>query len=119
DRRGVMTGEARYGSEKAGLLCGYLFREGEPGCDIGAEHACTMLADPAAPRWLQQRLALPEAFHTALDQTGSTRVEIAGESIVAVINDVTLFGLDASNVSAMALCVDSRKMVSARHTPLR
>jgi zinc transporter len=132
----VRTSDSRYGSEKAGLLCGYLFAPGHPGREIEADEACDALAaqqsgsdaflwlhfnlaNQAAQRWLQQRLALPEAFHTSLHHAKSTRVEMVDESVVAVINDVTLFGLDASTVSAMTLCVDTRMLVSARHTPLR
>lgn len=131
------TGNARYGSDQAGLLCGYLFTPGQPGRPIEADDASDIiaaqaageadtflwlhfnLANQASQRWLLHRLSLPEAFHTSLDHAASTRLEVAGSSLVAVINDVTLFGLDASSVATMALCVDARLLVSARHTPLR
>ena len=127
----------RYGSDEAGLLSGYVFNPDEPGRDIGSTAACDViashdssasgafvwlhfnLANKASGRWLSQRLQLPEAFYTILGNRGSTRVEVADDVIVAVINDVTLFGLDASTVSSMALCLGRRMMVTARHTPLR
>ena len=131
----MQADEARYGSDRAGLLCGYRFTPGEAGRRIDADDACSVLdgesngddflwlhfnlANKASERWLRRRLSLPDAFHTALDHTRSTRVEVAGDAVIAVINDVTLFGLDASTVSTMTMCVDRRLLVSARHTPLR
>jgi zinc transporter len=76
------------------------------------------LANVASERWLRQ-LELPDAFYDALNHVQSTRVELAGTSVVAVVNDVMAFGADASNVSTMAICVQDRLLVSARHTPLR
>lgn len=129
--------DARYGSDEAGLLCGYMFRPGEISREIGSAAACDLiagersadvdafvwlhfnLANKAAERWLTQRLRLPEAFYSILDHPTSTRIELADSAIVAVINDVTLFGLGAATVSPMALCLDSRMLVSARQTPLR
>jgi zinc transporter len=46
-------------------------------------------------------------------------LEITGESMVAVINDATVFGLETGEVSTLGLCVTERLLVSARHTPLR
>jgi zinc transporter len=133
----VDPGETRHGSDRAGLLCGYLFAPGHAGREVDADAAATALdarrtdggdaflwlhfnlANQASRRWLDQSLSLPDAFYSSIDHTTSTRVEIADQWLIAVINDVTVFGLDASTVSTMALCVADGLLISARHTPLR
>jgi zinc transporter len=131
----VEAGEARYGSDRTGLLCGYLFTPGQPGSAIDGDEAAAVLAstdvhesflwlhfnlaNQISVRWMRQHLELPEEYHSLLDHVTSTRVEVANGSLVAVINDVALYGLDPSTVSTMALFVNHRVLVSARHTPLR
>ncbi len=132
----VETEQTRYGADKSGLVCGYYFEPGKPGRPISAEEGSLFLsttaaipgagfvwlhfnlANVASERWLRQR-ELPDAFYAALGHVQSTRVEIADSAVIAVINDVAAFGADASNVSTLALCVQDRLLVSARHTPLR
>jgi len=123
----------RYGSEKTGLVTGYLFAPGEPGRRVEADEASDALArdsrgfawlhfnlaNQASLRWLRQHLALPDAFYDSPQRATSTRLELAGDSVVAVINDATDFGRDTCEVSTMTLCVNDRFLVSARHTPLR
>jgi zinc transporter len=127
--------EARYGSEKTGLLCGYLFAPGHAGSAIDGEEAAAVLAsheprdsflwlhfnlaNQMSVRWLKQHLDLPEEYHSLLDHVSSTRVELVGNALIATINDVTLYGMDASDVATMALYVNHRVLVSARHAPLR
>jgi zinc transporter len=79
------------------------------------------VSNAAAERFLQQNLALPEAFHESLrGDAGSTRVEQSGDWLVAVLNDVLFdFAFDASHVSTVNLCVERRLLVSARSKPLR
>ena len=129
--------KTRYGSEQAGLLCGYLFSPEHPGRPIGADEAAALIAEPggedaeafvwlhfnlsnqASRRWLGEHLWLPEAFHSALDHTKYTRVEVADGFVIAVLNDVTHFGSEASEVSPMATCINGRVLISVRHTPLQ
>jgi zinc transporter len=126
-----------YGSDKDGLVCAYLFAPGEGGRPIGADEAAAWLGAPPAPgsflwlhfnvsnaaaeRFMQQHLALPDAFHESLrGDAGSTRVEQSGDWLVAVLNDVLFdFAFDASHVSTVNLCVERRLIVSARAKPLR
>jgi zinc transporter len=132
----VDTERTRYGSEKAGLLCGYAFGPAQAGRAIDADEAAALvggvpadtheflwlhfnLSNQASRRWLAQHLTPPESFVAALDQTASTRVDVAPGSIVAAIHDLTVFGPDASEASAMLLFVNDRVLVSARRTPLR
>ena len=130
------TERTRYGSERAGLLCGYVFAPSHPGRAIDADEAAALVRDAAADtreflwlhfnlsnqasrRWLSQHLDAPESFVSALDQAPSTRVDVAPGSIVAAISDLTVFAPDASEASAMLLFVNDRVLVSARRTPLR
>ena len=39
--------------------------------------------------------------------------------LVAVLNDVTMFGIESYDVSSMSVAVRGSLLVSARHTPLR
>jgi zinc transporter len=123
----------RYGSEKTGLISGYLFEPGECGRSVDADEACDALArgttafawlhfnlaNQASLRWLRQRLSLADGFYDSLQQATSTRLEVAGASVVAIINDATVFGLETGEVSTLGVCVSARLFVSARHTPLR
>jgi zinc transporter len=123
----------RYGSEKTGLICGYLFQPGQAGIAADADEACAALAgqtsgfawlhfnlaNQASLRWLRLHVTLPEAFYESLQSATSTRLEAAADSLVAVINDATVFGLETCEVASLSVCVSARLLVSARHTPLR
>jgi zinc transporter len=131
--------EAGYGSDKDGLVCGYLFAPERVGLPMDACAAAEWLTqhrleDPdgfvwlhfnfsnlAARRWLNQNLPRPAEFHESLAQGAqSTRVEQAGEALVAVLNDVLFdFSFDVSDVATVALCVEPAVFVSARVKPLR
>jgi zinc transporter len=67
-------------------------------------------------------LQLPEGYYESLrESVGSTRLEQAGDALVAVIHDV-LFdtaNFDSSSVSTVTLCVTPRLVISARLRPLR
>jgi zinc transporter len=133
----VDVSDDRFGSDKAGLLCGYTFRPGHAGRPIDADDAADLLDEPseddpgafvwlhfnianqAARRWLHERLTLPESFEASFTHVMSTRVEVEEQAVVAVLNDVRLFGVDASDVSTMVLCASERLLVSARQAPLR
>jgi zinc transporter len=126
-----------YGSDKDGLVWGYAFAPGAAGRVIDAEAALAELAglasgdafvwlhfnvaNAASERWMRQHLDLPASFlHSLHEATSSTRVEQAGEWLVAVLNDVLFdFAFDSSHASTVSLCVERRLMVSARSKPLR
>lgn len=132
--------DTSFGSDKYGLVWGYLFSPGQPAGPVDCEAAARILDDPsaqkdadtflwlhfslsnaAAERWIRQHLFLPESFHAGLtDTSGGTRVEQDGESLIAIIHDVLFdFRFDASEVSTVCLCVTPRVMVSARPRPVR
>jgi zinc transporter len=135
----VETVETTYGSDRAGLVCGYLFMAGLPGLALTSADAEAWLQTPAlehpgefvwlhfnlannsAERWLRTHLPLPDVFFESLHQISSTRVELAGDSLLAVINDVQFqfFASDAPEASSLIVCVDQRMLISARITALR
>jgi len=131
----VGTVESTYGSDRAGMVCGFAFRPMEPGRPVDSDHAAEWLAatgdgreflwlhfnltNAAAERWLKQHLRLPEAFDETLRARTSTRVEVVDGALLAVINDVQYFTIEASNVSTVTLWVEPRLLLSARSTPLR
>ena len=128
--------ETTYGSDKAGLVCGYLFTPGCSGCAITTADAETWLlaqrtdeflwlhfnlASQPAERWLRQHLSLPAAFYESLHEISSTRVELADDTLLAVLNDVRfeLFSSETAEASTVCVYVDARMMISARITPLQ
>jgi zinc transporter len=128
--------ETTYGSDKGGLVCGYVFRPSEPGQEIDSARAAEWLAshagasdeflwlhfnlaNTASVRWLEQHLVLPAAFHESLGANPSTRVELADDALLAVVNDVVYHAFDASSASPVTIAVDPRVLVSARITALR
>nr|WP_157549284.1 transporter [Piscinibacter sakaiensis] len=123
-----------YGADAHGLVCGYRFAAGLPpepveGLGAGlppppAEGFVWLhfnLAHAAAEPWLRAHAGLGELFLEALHEgTRSTRIERDGDSLFAVLNDVTFdFGFDASDVATLWLAVGPRCVVSARRHPLR
>lgn len=137
----MLIPESTYGSDEAGLVCGYVFESGRPGRAVESREALASLADAAAEEehsgrflwlhfnisnasaepWLRQHSVLPDAFYESLHEaTASTRVEQAESSLVAVLNDVLFdFAYDAGQISTVSLCVQSDLLVSARTKPLR
>ncbi len=136
---GVKPEEPTYGSDKHGLVWGYLFSAGQPPTPIDSEAAAEWIAAPkpsshghflwlhfalsnaASERWLRMHLKLPETFFGSMhDNVGSTRLEHDGDTLVAVIHDVIFnFTFDPSAVSTVCLCIDPHLFISARLRPLR
>ncbi|MGV7207298.1 transporter [Oxalobacteraceae bacterium A2-2] len=129
-----------YGSDQSGLVCGYLFGRtaGNQALALGSDEARLWLAtreqrpgefiwlhfnlaNQAAEKWLHEHTALPEEFYDSLHEgPRSTRIELADNTLVAVINDVVHdFSFDPSDVSTMWLNVDRQIVISARRKPLR
>jgi zinc transporter len=133
----VETADSTYGSDKDGLVCGYLFVPGAPATPIDA--AADWLAVPArspadafvwlnfslanaaSERWIRRHLSLPESSLESLhEDVGSTRLEQDGDALVAVIHDVLFdFTFDPGSVSTVSLCVEPSFLLSARLRPLR
>ena len=128
--------EPAYGSDKAGLVCGYLFRPAVRGEAVESEQAAAHLANAdrtseflwlhfslthaASLQWLRRHVALPETFYDSLkEDRSSTRVEVVDGTLLAVVNDVRFFAADVSSPATVTLCVTRRIIVSARTTQLR
>jgi zinc transporter len=128
-----------YGADRSGLICGYAFSATAPGRPVDTAEAIAWLAggpreapdqflwlhfnlaDNASEKWMRRSLALPEAFYEALHEgTRTTRIELADDDLVAVMNDVLFdFAYTASDTSTLWLRVDADTVISARLKPLR
>jgi zinc transporter len=143
--RPVDTPVSTYGADESGLICGYLFQDGEPAAlvdsraaadSIGSIRQALPAADGAAPRflwlhfnlthasavrWLERHAGLTPTFYDALnDELRSTRIERDEQALVAVVNDVHFhFSFDTSDISTLWVSLDSRVVVTARQSPLR
>ena len=134
----MATGNTTYGSDEHGLICGYRFVPDRPAEPIAS--ATQALQDLAAPQvpggfvwlhlnlshtgalaWMRANTNLSENFFDALqDGSRSTRIERDGDTLFAVINDVTFdFSFDASDVATLWLAVSAHAVISARSRPLR
>ncbi|ACB35872.1 Mg2 transporter protein CorA family protein [Leptothrix cholodnii SP-6] len=136
------TAEATFGSDAAGLICGYLFAP--TATPIGAEAAAAWLkadlaaddgtpapdsflwlhfnlADKAAERWLAEHTDLAEAFFDTLrGGLHSTRVERVEQTLLAVVNDLQFdFAFEPSDTATLWICLNRRLVVTGRRKPLR
>jgi zinc transporter len=128
-----------YGSDRHGLVWGYLFVPGQPAQQVDSDRVAEWLAaqlqglpasflwlhcslaNVASEPWLRRNLALPDAFYESLhEHLGSTRLEQEADALVAVIHDVLFdFTFDSSAISTVHLCIQPHLLVSARLRPLR
>ena len=128
-----------YGSDKNGLVCGYLFESGAAGVAIQLPDALAWLqnpapkapgdflwlhfnlADAAAEAWIKKHLdVVPEFFEALHEGSRSTRLEDAHDTLIAVINDVAYeFAFDPSEIATLWLNVGPHLALSARSHPLR
>ena len=135
----VASADAGYGSDKNGLVWGYLLAPDQPPRELDCETAVHWLGAPqasgsseflwlhfslsnaGAERWMRQFLQLTDAFYDSLRESiGSTRLELENDVLVAVMHDVLFKStFDASSISTVTLCMNRRLVVSARLRPLR
>src|SRR5215510_13145541 len=127
--------EPMYGSDKAGLVCAYLFVPGGTGRTLESDEAADLLANAtgqpdflwlhfslsnsASGLWLRRHIVLPDAFYESLTDNSSTRLEVIDDALMGVLNDVQFFAAEASSASTVSLHVTRHLMVTARTTPLR
>lgn len=135
--------EIRYGSDRNGLLCGYLFEGGEGGAkgvplDLAqaiawlgngrAKDAADFvwlhfnLSDAAAEACIRKQLpdVVPEFFEALHEGSRSTRIEDAHDTLIAVVNDVAYeFAFDPAEIASLWLNVGPHLAISARSHPLR
>ena len=128
-----------YGSDRNGLICGFLFAGGEAGVPIDCARALEWLADPVAVSrsdfiwlhfnltdagaepWIAEHLAVAPEFFSALHEgSRSTRIEDARDTLVAVVNDVSFeFSFDPSQIETLWVNVGPRMVITARVHALR
>lgn len=125
-----------YGADEHGVICAFAFVPDQPAVPVDRlpDGALAMAAPPGgflwihlnlsharAERWLREHGQLGESFFEALGEgSRSTRIERDGDSLFAVINDVTFdFTFDASDVATLWVSVTQHAVVTARRHPLR
>jgi zinc transporter len=121
------------------LICGFFFEPGRPGSHIDLDAALQWLRSPqagapgsfvwlhfnlsdaTAEAWIREHLPVVPEFFEALHQgTRSTRIEDAGDTLVAVVNDVAFeFAFDPSEIASLWINVGPCIAISARSHPLR
>ena len=79
------------------------------------------LSQASTEKWLHAHTALPPEFYEALHQgSRSTRIELADDALIAVVNDVLHgFAFDPADISTLWLHVSPRLIISARKKPLK
>jgi zinc transporter len=130
--------EVNYGSDRNGLVWGYVFAPDVAAREVDSDEAARVLAAPAehqhsflwlhfslsnaaSERWVREHVAPPSDFFTSLQEgIGSTRLEQDGDALVATLHDVLFeFAFDPAHLSTVGLFVGPRVMVSIRLRPLR
>jgi zinc transporter len=129
-----------YGSDQSGLICGYLFGRDQPGqaqpIEAAAAHEWLQqpghhegeflwlhfnLANTASEKWMKEHTTLADEFYESLHEgQRSTRIELADNALIAVINDVVHdFSFEPSDIATLWLSVDRQVVISARRQPLK
>jgi zinc transporter len=131
--------EVTYGSDATGLVWGYRFAEDQPPVAVDCAEALRWLrstptsgssdfiwlhlslSNAATERWLRDALELPDSFlETLRENTGSTRLELEGDALIASIHDVQFnTSFDSANISTVTIWMEQRLVISARLRPLR
>jgi zinc transporter len=131
--------EFTYGSDRNGLVWGYLFAPGVSAVAIDSERVVAWLgpdsqegsdsflwlhfslANAATESWLRRHLSLPDAFYESLhEHASSTRLEQEEDMLVAVVHDALFdFTFDPESVATVNLCMTPRLLVTARLRPVR
>lgn len=131
--------DVSYGSDTAGLVWGYVL-----GAEQGTVRALNSaqaqawlggagrqpgefiwlhfnLSHAACEKWLRAYGGLSDEFFETLHQgSRSTRIELADNALIAVVNDVLHdFTFDASDISTLWVGVAPHLVISARRTPLQ
>jgi zinc transporter len=132
--------QATYGSDQSGLVWGYRFaRAGGAAEPLDAAAALAWMGDAerrssgefiwlhfnlahaASEKWLVAHAGLASEFYETLHQgSRSTRIEVADDTLIAVVNDVLHdFSFEASDISTLWINVAQDVVISARRTPLQ
>jgi zinc transporter len=130
----MATPAFNYGSDVSGLVWGFLLEDGAA-TPLDAQDAAHWLRAPvtgqfvwlhfnlsnaASERWLRAHAGLPDEFYETLHQgSRSTRIEVADDALIAVVNDVLHnFSVDTAEISTLWVHVTPRGVITARRKPL-
>lgn len=140
EAQGFNAALPRYGADADGLICGYRLHPDRPAealdCardalplqpGMAADDGSVLwlhfnLSHAGAEAWMRAHAELPDSFYEALHEgaSRSTRIERDGDTLFAVINDVTFdFSFEASDLATLWLAVGPGLVLSARRQPLR
>jgi zinc transporter len=135
-----------YGSDQTGLVWGFLFGRGADARPVGSAEALEWLrardasaktglaaadhefiwlhfnlSNTASEKWLTEHLTLAAEFFDMLHQgSRSTRIELAENTLLAVVNDVLHdFSFNPSDIATLWVSVSSHVFISARRKPLQ
>jgi zinc transporter len=125
-----------YGSDPSGLVWGFLFGTGKPAVALDSSAALAWMGAPvpgefiwlhfnlsnaASEKWLTTHAKLADEFYETLHEgSRSTRIELADDNLIAVVNDVLHnFSFDASDISTLWVNVTENVVISARRKPLQ
>lgn len=131
--------EFSYGSDPSGLVWGYLFAPGREAVQINSAAALAWMETPeeerdgqfvwlhfnlsnaASEKWLTVHAKLADEFYETLHLgSRSTRIELAENTLIAVVNDVLHdFSFEESDISTLWVNVARHVVVSARRKPLQ
>ncbi len=128
-----------YGSDQSGLIWGFLFGRGPHAILIGSTEAAEWLreremhdagefiwlhfnlSNTASEKWMAEHAGVADEFHEALhDGSRSTRIELADNTLIAVVNDVLHnFSFESADIATLWLNVTQHVVISTRRTPLK
>lgn len=128
-----------YGSDPSGLIWGFLFGREPHALRIDSLDAAAWLralpahdneefvwlhfnlSNTASEKWMVEHAGVTDEFGEALhDGSRSTRIELANNTLIAVVNDVLHnFSLDSADIATLWLNVTNRMVISTRRTPLK
>ena len=126
----MAVSEFNYGSDDSGLVWGFLIGDAQavPLCVRDAAEWMRQpgpgeflwlhfnLSNTASERWLRAHAGLADEFYGTLHQgSRSTRIEIADDALIAVVNDVLHgFSIDSAEISTLWAHVTPNLVISAR-----
>ncbi|MEB0135955.1 transporter [Actimicrobium sp. CCC2.4] len=128
-----------YGSDQSGLIWGYVFEPDKAAVSISSAQAADWLqamrahgsdqfiwlhfnlSNTASEKWIAEHTGVVDEFYEALHEgSRSTRIELAENTLIAVINDVLHnFSFQPSDTSTVWISLSEHVVISVRRTPLK
>jgi zinc transporter len=125
-----------YGSDPSGLVWGFLFGLDKRAVPLDSTAALSWMQTPipgefiwlhfnlsnaASEKWLRSHATLADEFYETLHEgSRSTRIELADDNLIAVVNDVLHnFSFEESDISTLWINVAENVVISARKKPLQ